>query len=208
MITREQVNVIELNLDRIWSIKHSYAALINYMDQVDGIEYIAGGSARKVYKLNNDVVIKVAKNKKGSAQNEAEADWGISTYGMAADWYKVSDHDSIWIESEYCTKITPTEFKRRLGISFKYYCDCIRYTVKERSSKYLRFACLAEPENYDSIYEREDLLGYMYNYIGDFDPPDGDLCRISSYGLNHKGEIVLVDTGLTANVYDAFYSRK
>jgi hypothetical protein len=201
-----QIKALKASLDEAWERTHSYAMLDRLMKQT-GVPYIAGGTARRVYQLNGERVLKVAKNAKGSAQNDTEADWALRQTGAVAYWHDVSEHDSIWIESELCVKARQADFRRILGISFADYCAFVNYTCQERNGR-SRYFSYPEPANYLEMVEREDLVGYVYNYIGDFAPPPGDLTRISSYGINRDGELVLVDSGLSDRVFEQHYSRK
>lgn len=197
----KELKDFERLIDETWRTKRSFAALRRLLDTTDGVEYIASGTARAVYKVNDDKVLKIAKNQKGIAQNEAEADWGLKNYGVAAEWYDVSD-DNIWIESELCPRVKVTDFKKELGFTFAYFCDCLRYYYFNRRYGNKRYN--PKPEGYDETWENEFIRPY-YNYIGDFDVPVGDVTRISSFGRNHEGNIVLVDTGLNEDVYQNYY---
>ena len=197
-------------LDELWKKFHTYAPLVRLMDNTQGITYISSGSSRKVYKLNDDVVLKLAKNKKGSGQNYVEADWALPKYGCVADWYKTSDEDNIWILSELCPKARISDFSRLLGVSWQNYIEYVKYICADRNPAQNRNNMFKpeQPEQFYDWIEREDLLGYIYSYIGDYNPPVGDLIRISSYGINHDGDIVLIDSGLNDRVFDTFYKRK
>jgi hypothetical protein len=56
----------------------------------------------------------------------------------------------------------------------------------------------------------EDEFVYdMFQYIGNYDVPVGDLTRLSSYGLvkrNGQDAIVLIDYGLSSDVYSSYYN--
>ena len=77
IMTEEEIKQLCNELDSIWNRYHSYAALARVMSGKDGIDYISSGSSRKVYKVSDTKVLKLAKNAKGSAQNYTEADWSI-----------------------------------------------------------------------------------------------------------------------------------
>lgn len=201
----KELKEFERLLDDAFKTRHSFAGLRRIMDTTDGIEYIASGSARAVYKVSDDKVLKIAKNPKGIGQNETEADWGLRNYGVAAEWYDVSDQ-GIWIESEICSKVKITDFKKELGFTFKYFCDCLRYHHYEVNPGHYRYSKPQKPDGYEDTYDN-DFIRAFYDYIGDFGVPVGDLVRISSYGRNQKGEIVLVDTGLNEDVFNNYYKR-
>lgn len=207
-MTDEEIKQLCNELDSTWNRYHSYAALARVMAGKEGIDYISSGSSRKVYKVSDTKVLKLAKNVKGSAQNNTEADWALPRYSCVSDWYAVSNNDSIWILSELCHKAKQSDFRTKLGISWRDYINYVRYICSERNPRYYRYFYIERPEKFSEWIEEENLLGYIYEYIGDFNPPCGDLIRISSYGINTAGEIVLVDSGLSESVLSDHYSRK
>lgn len=77
IMTEEEIKQLCNELDSIWNRYHSYAALARVMSGKDGIDYVSSGSSRKVYRVSDTKVLKLAKNAKGSAQNYTEADWSI-----------------------------------------------------------------------------------------------------------------------------------
>ena len=77
IITEEEIKLLCNELDSTWNRYHSYAALARVMSGKDGIDYVSSGSSRKVYRVSDTKVLKLAKNAKGSAQNYTKADWSI-----------------------------------------------------------------------------------------------------------------------------------
>lgn len=207
-MTDEEIKQLCNELDSAWNRYHSYTALARIMAGKEGIDYVSSGSSRKVYKVSDTKVLKLAKNVKGSAQNDTEADWALPKYGCVSDWYAVSNNDSIWILSELCHKAKQSDFRTKLGINWKDYINYVRYICSERNPRDYRYFHIERPEKFSEWIEEENLLGYIYEYIGDFNPPCGDLIRISSYGINTAGEIVLVDSGLSESVLSNHYTRK
>lgn len=59
----------------------------------------------------------------------------------------------------------------------------------------------------DEMWENEYVYE-MLSFLGNYEPPVGDLCRLSTYGVvnrNGKNMIVMIDYGLTNDVYDSYY---
>lgn len=197
------INDIVNMLENSWKTKHTLIDLKRTLESVNGIEYISSGSSRLVYSYKNKYAIKVAKNKKGLAQNEVESDWGLQQYDVATKLIHTND-DGIFVISELCKKCLKSDFKKIENITFTTYCDCLQYYYQNiKPNKYYH---IAKPTYYDESWEDADSLLYrMYNYIGDFGVPIGDLIRISSYGINDNGDIVLVDTGFNQDVSNKFY---
>ena len=59
---------------------HSFQKRVQYCNE--RLQRLGAGSSRIAYKLNEERVLKIAKNSKGIAQNEKEADFGRNNYGI------------------------------------------------------------------------------------------------------------------------------
>ena len=202
-MTDEEIKSLKEALDNNFKTRHSFASLKRIMDN-SGAEYICSGTGRLVYKVSDTRVFKVAKNQAGLAQNGVEADWALRNYGVAANWYDIAD-DYIWIESEFCKKAKTSDFVEQVGCTFKYFCECIRYYESDLHPRAYYHA--PKPDKFEETYDWDNLLSNIYSYIVDFDVPVGDLTRISSYGINQKGELVLTDTGLNNYIYREYYDK-
>ena len=208
------MNILETMLDEEYptnfSMDHfkklnSFNARIKYCEE--NLQRISSGSSRIVYKIDNEKVLKLAKNKKGLGQNEVEISY--SHYRDIEDIIaKVFDYDenNLWTEMELARRVTKPIFKQITGFDFDAFGGClINYSmeIKGRSS---RFSVNKEIEA--ALWEDE--YGYeMLSFIGNYDIPTGDLARLSSYGLvkrNGEDAIVLIDYGLTNEVYKSYYS--
>lgn len=172
---------------------------------------ISSGSARVVYKVDNEKVIKIAKNKKGLAQNLIEADWGVQNHEIAAKIFNVGEFamgiGPFWIEMEFAKKVTPSRFKQLTGFS------------KDEIHRYLLYLKYKNAPKNDLLYvlndvlkskaENSEFIQNLENLIFEFDMLyPGDFGKVSSYGevLRYgKPKIVLVDFGLTKTVWNDFY---
>jgi hypothetical protein len=183
----------------------SFSQRVQYCQ--DRLQRISSGSARIVYKIDDTKVLKLAKNKKGLAQNETEIDFSNDYMwdGLVAEIFN-HDENNLWTEMELARKVTTKIFQEVTGLNFDEYCDSLRYyhsQVTNRKNMYTP----SKPESYDDMWENE--YGYgMLNLVGSYDLPIGDLCRLSTYGVvnrNGQNEIVMIDYGLTKSVYDSYY---
>ena len=110
----------------------------------------AYGSSRIVYKIDDEKVLKLAKNNKGVAQNECEAS---DYYKKSIECFaKIYDYDDnfLWVEMQLAKKVKPSDFNRIVGVSFKTVCDFILYCynsycrngkqrpISSESKKYLK----------------------------------------------------------------------
>jgi len=175
----------------------------------ENLQRISSGSSRIVYKIDNEKVLKLAKNKKGLAQNEVEA--GYSQYHDLSDvTARVFEYnqDNLWIEMELARKVLKGDFQRITGFSFEDYIAAIHnYGNDVHPSKYSQDMPI-DKEIVARMWEDEFVYG-MFQYIGNYEAPVGDLKRLSSYGIVKRGNqdaIVMIDYGLTSDVYSSYYS--
>jgi hypothetical protein len=187
----KELSTILNNLDELETFKErqEYAEL--------NLDHISSGSSRIAYLTPNKTVIKLAKNKKGLAQNEAEANSKIESKYLN----KVLDYsdDYIWIETKYLKSITEKEFEELTDIDFNDFGDCIKYQLRKISSD----ADMKKPKSFDDIKTKEIFLEISkIGKVNDLMP--GDLARISSYG-QLSGHPVLLDIGLTKKIFENLY---
>jgi predicted nuclease with TOPRIM domain len=82
----------------------SFAGRIKYINQ--HLKKIGVGSARIVYQIDNDTVLKLAKNKKGIAQNDVEGDWGLHQMypDILPELIDKDEDDDLWIIKKFAKK--------------------------------------------------------------------------------------------------------
>lgn len=148
------------------------------------------GSSRVVTLLGNYVIKNSKNNKinsKGVAQNRAEFELYTNDkndmYGMNI-FNNIISHSEDFksLICEKCTKVPSIKFVKE-------------YFYKLKNDEGLDYNNKEEAFN-DVITE----LFMTYN-LG-----LGDLRRPSSWGINSDGKVVLIDYGLTLNVYEEYYS--
>ena len=185
---------------------NSFKNRISYCES--NLKRISSGSSRIVYAIDGTKVLKLAKNAKGLAQNEVEA-----TYANYSDLNsilaRVFDYndDNLWIEMELARKVSKNNFKQIIGYTYEDYVAALNYHYYT-DIKPSRTFRPNKPDAYDDMWENEFIYD-MFNYIGSYKIPVGDLGRLSSYGLvKREGSesIVLIDYGLTNEVYTGYYS--
>lgn len=174
------------------------------------LSFIAGGSGRLVYKIDETRVLKLAKNQKGVAQCEVEAGLGQDSYlrGIVAPVYDYSEK-GLWVEMALANKLTVSKFKSIVGYPFSEFISQLRYFAHTtlRPNRFLQLT--------PSVFEEKMAECEFYTGICDlmaaFDVPCGDLMRLNSYGVltDDAGveSIVVVDYGLTQKVYTSHYCK-
>lgn len=188
----------------------SFAAKLRYADTY--LQKMASGSARTIFQIDDEKVLKLAKNKKGIAQNRVECDFYLQGFDCLAKVYDFDKEDNTFLEMELAKKITKSRFKQLLGFSLDdindyLYNMAIQYNLK---GIYRQTARMRDIKNIEALEEsnfidelRDVILSYGMVVPGDFD-------RISTYGeVLRDGEptVVVIDFGLTNGVYDDFYKR-
>jgi hypothetical protein len=183
-----------------------YSERVRYCDE--HLKKISSGSARIVYIIDNEKVLKLAKNEKGVAQCEVEIQWGNDYYfgGILAKTLD-SHPDGLWVEMELARKVKKSDFKNLAGFNFDDLNIYLRYTEEVNKGRRPIFGI--DPELKAAMDENEfaiELVDLMFS----MDAPAGDMTRLNSYGIvkrNGHDTIVLIDFGLTNDVYSDYYDR-
>lgn len=233
VITEEQFNVISENIDKpirdmfegfneeelteeypvnfdLNQFKNipSYAGKLRYAQEHLG-KPIGNGSSRVVYRVDETKVLKLAKNKRGIAQNEAECDAGYNNYyydDIIAKVFDFDDKDYIWSEMEIAFKTKKSDFKRLWNIDYEYLPLYLYNRYCEEHGKKIVYGF---NDDVQSSFDESDEVGSLVSFMFEYDTPSGDLGKLNSYGIvkrDGEEQLVLIDFGLTNNVYSTYYS--
>jgi mRNA-degrading endonuclease RelE of RelBE toxin-antitoxin system len=174
------------------------------------LQKLASGSSRIVYKIDDEKVLKLAKNDKGVAQNEVEIEYGqySDIDDVVAKIFDYDEQNSLWVEMELAIKVKASDFKNIVGYSFEDIQKAIHnYGIDSGNKKNLGKYDM-DQELADDMWENE-FMYELFSFIGNYAVPVGDLQRLSSYGVvkrDGQDKIVLIDYGLTHEVYSSYYS--
>lgn len=185
----------------------SFAQRIRYCKEQLG-QPIGNGSSRMVFQIDDEKCLKLAKNEKGMAQNDAEYDWGAQNYGVMPKLYDSAEDGESWIVVEYVLPAKKQDFKHCLGITWEDYC---RFVIKV----YNRYARRPMPssmsdDEYQMLLDNNEWLARLDSYMADYQVPFGDLVGLRNYGLVMRDgdpEIVILDSGLTQQIWEEYYKR-
>jgi len=186
----------------------SYAARGRYAKEKLG--RLGSGSARIVFEINPTTVLKLARNKKGLAQNELEAE--ISATG----WYDFiaqvhdAEPNNLWIESEKARKMKKRDFKNLVGFKFNDFTNALVNEAAKAAGGRPSYFNTVDPEVAGDIYA-DELFDEMLRFIADYDLAPGDFARISSWGVVERDghELpVLIDYGVSKSIFNDLYVRK
>lgn len=206
--------VIGEDYPKTWDIEtfkslRSFSQRIKYCQE--NLQRISSGSSRIVYKIDDEKVLKLAKNRKGLAQNEIEAEY--SQYHDLSDilarTFDYAD-DNTWVEMELARKVTANIFKQIVGFNWSDFVSAMNKQYYRVNPPKTFFSYRDEPntEIEDKMWENEFCYS-MFSLLGNYDIPVGDLVRFSSYGVVNRGGIntlVLIDYGLNQENYESYYS--
>ena len=214
VITEKQHKMLQEAADEHFSLEElseiqSFRDRFNYCTQHLG-KHIGKGSSRATFQIDDEKVLKLAWNNKGLAQNiEEERTYNASIFPKVYDY----DEDGKWIISEFVLPATSQDFKQCFGMSFQQFVSFISASCKYRFGGSYWNAMpenvwISYLENNEELYEFDEYIGNYGNYKF---TPVGDMRRLCNYGLtqrNGEATIVLLDSGLSEDVWNTYYKRK
>ena len=187
----KDLRVVLKNIEKI----ETYQARKKYAEK--NMKHLSSGSSRIVYETKDGTIVKVAKNDKGIAQNKAESNPKKKSKYLNTVISHAKNYS--WMETHYLDKITVKEFENMTGLKFDDFGEAIRYGLKDVSGN----TDMGKPKNFAEVEKSE-----IYKDVKDVGEKSklmpGDLARISSWGTK-DGRPVLIDAGLTADVFADFY---
>jgi hypothetical protein len=190
----------------------SFASRLRYAQE--RAKKMGTGSSRVAFEIEHEgrpTILKIAKNKKGLAQNDFESQ-------MFNDYYATSsgitipmiDHDEendppTWIHTEKADKIHANSFKKVFGLDPHTFERYLLWSTGQIHSDHLGGD---EKQLFDKIVNDEDnyeLLHDLTDLVGNYGLPVGDFSRAANWGM-YKGHPVIIDLGLSSDVLSQHYS--
>ena len=190
-------------LSQIPSFKGRYQYCLQNLGPTQG-----RGSSRVVFQIDDNKVLKLALNNKGIAQNQAEDDGYLQSIGLSPKIFN-NDNGYKWLVSEFVLPAKQQDFKECLGIDFEEFCAFIRACFRLRFGVNT-YGKRIDEYRYRELVEYNETCATFDDYIGNYNPPMGDLLRIENYGMVKRDnyiDIVLLDSGLTKDIWDNYYKR-
>lgn len=172
---------------------------------------VGSGSSRIAFVIpyeGRQTVLKIAKNRKGIAQNDYETQ-------MLGDWYlkgleitiPMIDYDEAneiptWLHTEFATKAKQSDFIKACGADL----DTLIGKACMMCGKPNLYRMYRGDPN--KIEDDNHLADGLMNLIGNYgDIPVGDFSRLANWGI-YKGSPVIIDLGLSSEVLSQHYSPK
>lgn len=194
-----------MNKYKLTQIK-SYEDRIDYCNKHFG-NCIGHGSGRTVFRINDTMVLKMAHNEIGLAQNKIEIDninrTSFNKSLCACIYEKEASNTPNWLIEEYVKAADEKYFMSILGITFDMFCNILRYKVHsiEENDSF--------PENvaFDKLIQSKVFLQNIIEYAQNSNTFFFDLEDISNYGVKDN-TIVLLDYGMTQYIYDYYWHKE
>ena len=183
----------------------SFSEKVRYCRQHLG-NPIGNGSSRMVFQIDDQWVLKLAKNAKGVAQNEVEgrSDW----YRDSLDMFpKVEDNVSdtenwMFLVSEYVLPCKKEDFKQVLGVPFEIFCRFLFSCERCYNPRIPSWWCLND-EEFGKLQDESEYFSQLYSYLADYTVPVGDYTRLANLGMvmrDGEPRIVFLDSGFNDDV--------
>lgn len=190
---------------------NSFKKKLEYCKEYLGFP-IGRGSSRICFQLDDERILKFAYNKKGIAQNEEEFRLCNDSFATITPnvFHELSDTENFtFIVSEYVLPAKESDFDAICGVDFTTFTHVIK-TVESWYNPRVRSRYLTD-EDVEQLCNDSDDIREFVDYISNYQPVTGDMMRISNYGIvsrNNQACIVLLDSGLTQEIYNNFYAKK
>ena len=186
---------------------------------LDRVSKIGTGSSRIATIINFEgrpTVLKVAKNRKGLAQNDAEAT--ILSDGYAKHFqvliplidYDQQNVNSTWIQTELAQKVTATQLETFFQCTLSQLVTCAKNQVGKRSF-YPQLTATSVAETMKTNGVPEETIETFFEYVNElaeltdsFNVELGDFERPQNWGM-YDGHPVVIDVGFTTEVKQLHY---
>lgn len=184
----------------------SYRGKIQYVQSL--LQRISSGSSRIVYKIDDEKVLKLAKNKKGLAQNEVEGtpDYMRDSLGIFAKVFSVDENNFYWIEMELAKKVSKSRFKELTGFTIEEMDLLMRYLYARSKNRVVNL----DPKLKERAFKEDSYYLNIEDFVANFNFNPMDFTRLNSFGeVSRDGEptIVIIDYGLSNDVWATYYGK-
>lgn len=201
------LNLLETPLPGDWdkdvySHNVSFAKRIEYAKQ--RAQKVGAGSSRVAFIIEYNgrkTVLKVAKNRKGVAQNEVEIrtlnDPYMPEIVIPLIDFDEQNNEATWLHTEFAEKMTAKKFRDFFGGDPN---DLIYYAKEQMGYKqYFKRTNI-------KINEESEYTQLFLEYVGNYTPLLSDYTRLANWGI-FDNRPVIIDVGLDEETYYTYYSK-
>lgn len=153
------------------------------------------GSSRTAFEIDEKLIIKIAHNDKGIAQNLVEMQPSVQTDCVIQA--VVADGKGKWIIFENSERLTKKDFKKIVGFGFDSFMNALFYAMNNESDKW------SKPREFNEI-KKNSLFRCVANLVFENQLLIGDISKASTWGMLN-GKPIIRDAGLDKETYNKFY---
>jgi hypothetical protein len=185
---------------------------------------LGGGSSRVAFTIpdnGRETVLKIAKNAKGMAQNQAEADILDDGYLGKLDIviplvdYDKTSREPVWIQTEKANKVSQQKLAKMLHAGGRWPMTNFLYAVENVLGNRKRYMSSLDDIKKDMLEQGSseqdieifmDYVDQVANLINSSSLLAGDFGTASNWG-EYQGRPVIIDLGFTESVSDLYRRR-
>lgn len=209
-IIREDITPSPFSFDDLRSLKSLKARMTYCMNKFG--KTIGRGSSRAVFDLGDGIVLKLAMNRKGLAQNRVEYENGqdYCVNIIPQVYSNESDCEQYrWIVTDYAVPFKKeSDFEKAIGMSWDKFDEFLVRMDYDRSSsrqrERMKWMSMMSSDEAWGLADNDENFNSIANYIGDYsNVPIGDMRNVRNWGyIQRDGEtqLVLLDSGLNNEV--------
>lgn len=182
--------------DAIYNPNVSFKKRVDYAKQM--ALKLGSGSSRIAFEIpyeGRKTVLKVAKNKKGVAQNKAEYDILTDGYYSKLEIFipciDADERGFTWIHTEYASKATVSGFVKECGLTPD---QLVNYATNQNRHKYKSAARWEHTYDESNINYESPLINDMIELAHSDMIDIHDCSRIANWGI-YQGQYVIIDAG-------------
>ena len=191
---------------------NSFAKRIAYCRERLG-QHIGNGSSRTVYAIDDNKVLKIAKNNKGIAQNEVEYNSAQDGYmgDLFSQIYEFDENNLQWIVCERARPARKKDFLQLCGITYEKFCHyCLYFESQYKRDRFGYTRTKLTDEEWDYIHDNPTLSQFYY-YISDYQPTSvREIIALRNLGIvnrNGEDELIIIDSGFDDEVSKLYTKR-
>ncbi len=190
--------------DAMYNDKVPFARRVAYAKE--RAKRLGSGSSRVAFVIpyqGRDTVLKIAKNRKGMAQNDVEIQILDDHYAQSLGLFiPLIDYDEqnespTWIHTELAKKATEADFVKACGGTLN---DLLAYASEYHGKK-------VPYGDASKVNGESELAEAMMDYVGSYSPNIADYRNIKNWGV-YNGSPVIIDAGYNDDVQQLYYPKQ
>lgn len=195
-VSIKTVNTNDERLRELSDIK-DFDDRVEFAKEQKDWELLGEGSSRVIFQISKSMVLKLAYNSAGLAQNENEMDSRFIS--PCTNPTLIADPEAKWIIVRKNNSITEAEFEEMVGYNFKQFAKSLFYKNNNEIHD-------GKPRLYNEIVQHP-LFKCIAKLVLETDLQVGDISKISSW-CELDGKVLLRDFGLSKDIWKKYYNSE